>query len=206
MSLRLRRIGLTALAAYLAVVGWLALRPVTVGWTPAANLTPFASVGQALAVGGLAGARQLAGGLLPLAPLGVLLPLAGGRLRTGWLPSFLHTVGGSALLATALEIFKVWTPWHVLNVDDILLGTLGVAATHLALVPAGRNALCRRAAGASAAPESSPAPAPGSAPAAVNAPAPQAAAAVNAPAPTPQVATVAAPLGAAHRPVLRGHP
>ncbi|MFB7662396.1 VanZ family protein [Kitasatospora sp. NPDC056138] len=178
------------LAAYLVLVGWLVLRPVTAGWTYPANLTPFASVGQALAVGGLAGARQLAAGLLPLAPLGVLLPLAGGRLRTGWLPSFLHTSGGAALLATALEILKGWTPGHVLNVDNILLGTLGVAATHLAFVPTGRSVLRRRAAeapAAAAAPRPSNAPTPGTAPAL-------------------QPTTVPTPLGAAHRPVLRGHP
>ncbi|WP_280696178.1 VanZ family protein [Kitasatospora sp. GP82] len=145
VSLPVRRLGLSLLTAYLVIAGWFILRPLAVGWTAPANLTPFASVDQAMAIGGLAGARQLAAGLLPLAPLGILLPLAGGRLRIGWLPSFLHTVGGSALLATALEILKGWTPGHVLDVDNILLGTLGVAATHLTFVPAGRTRLRTRA-------------------------------------------------------------
>ncbi|WP_197085214.1 VanZ family protein, partial [Saccharothrix sp. ST-888] len=193
VSPRVQRISLAVLTVYLALVGWLVLRPVTAGWTYPANLTPFASVEQALAVGGLAGVRQLAAGLLPLAPLGVLLPLAGGRLRTGWLPSFLHTAGGSALLATALEILKGWTPGHVLNVDNILLGTLGVAATHLAFVPAGRSVLRRRATEAPAAPAAAAVPEPSDAPV----PTPGTT-------PAPQLSTVAAPLGAAHRPVLRG--
>jgi hypothetical protein len=140
---RLRGFGLLLLIGHLTLVGWLILRPPAVGWTYPANLTPFASVDQALAVGGPAGVRQLASGLLPLAPLGVLLPLVGGRLRVAWLPSFLQTIGGAALLATALEILKSWAPGHVLNVDNILLGTLGVAFCHLAVVPAARAALGR---------------------------------------------------------------
>ncbi|GAA0692781.1 hypothetical protein GCM10010193_54200 [Kitasatospora atroaurantiaca] len=143
VSQRLRALGLLLLTGYLALVGWLVLRPLTAGWTYPANLTPFASVHQALAVGGLAGARQLAAGLVPLAPLGVLLPLVACGLRTAWLPSFLRTVGSAALLATGLEILKSWTPGHVLNVDNILLGTLGVALCHLAVVPAARACLLR---------------------------------------------------------------
>ena len=140
---RVRTLGLLLLAGYLMLLGWLALRPSAADWTSPANLTPFASVGQAMTLGALAGLRQLVGGLLPLAPLGVLLPLAGGRLRTAWLPSFLRTVGGSALLATALEILRGWAPGHVLNVDNILLGTVGVALCHLALAPLARTLLLR---------------------------------------------------------------
>lgn len=144
VSPRLQTLGLLLLGGYLALLGWLTLRPVSTGWTYPANLTPFASVSQAVAIGGLAGVRQLAAGILPLAPLGFLLPLAVGRLRTAWLPSFLRTVGGSALLATALEILKGWAPGHVLNVDNILLGTLAVALCHLAVVPAARAVLLAR--------------------------------------------------------------
>ncbi|MER5637028.1 VanZ family protein [Kitasatospora sp. NPDC002227] len=144
VSSRVRAFGAALLAAHLLVIGWLTLRPVSVGWTYPANLTPFASVGQALRLGGLAGCEQLAAGLLPLAPLGLLLPLVGGGLRTAWLPSFLRTVGGGALLATAMEILEGWTPGHVLNVDDITLGTIGVAACHLTLVPLARTLLRRR--------------------------------------------------------------
>lgn len=141
VSPRLRLLGALLLAGYLGLIGWLIVRPLAVGWTYPANLTPFASVRHAFAAGYVDGLRQLAGGLLPLAPLGVLLPLAGGRTRIGWLPSLLRTTGCSALIATALEILKGWAPGHVLNVDDIVLGVLGVAACHLAVVPAVRARL-----------------------------------------------------------------
>lgn len=141
-----RALGLLLLAGYLLLVGWLLLRPLPVSWTYPANLTPFASVRQAAAVSGYAVLRQLADGLLPLAPLGVLLPVVGERLGTTWLPSLLRTLGGCTLLATALEIAESWVPGHVLNVDDVLLAPIGAAICHLALVPAGRALLLRRAA------------------------------------------------------------
>ncbi|MFD0571949.1 VanZ family protein [Kitasatospora gansuensis] len=126
------------------MIGWLILRPLAVGWTSPANLTPFASVRLAFSAGGRDGLLQLLGGLLPLAPLGVLLPLADGRLRVRWLPSVLRTAGCSALIATGLEILKGWAPGHVLNVDNIVLGVLGVAACHLAVVPFARARLTGR--------------------------------------------------------------
>ncbi|MER5862686.1 VanZ family protein [Kitasatospora sp. NPDC002040] len=144
VSPRLRLLGALLLAGYLGLIGWLILRPLAVGWTYPANLTPFASVRDAFTVGGTTGALQLASGLLPLAPLGILLPLAGGRVRAAWLPSLLRTAGGSALIATALEILKGWAPGHVLNVDNIVLGVLGVTACHLAVVPAVRARLAGR--------------------------------------------------------------
>ncbi|MEV8099649.1 VanZ family protein [Kitasatospora sp. NPDC085879] len=133
------------LAGYAVLLAWLVLRPTAVNWTYPANLTPLASVDRALSFGAYAGARQLAAGVLPLAPFGVLLPIAVGRLRTPWLPSFLRTVGGAALLATGLEILKSWTPGHVLNVDDIILGTAGAAVCHLLFVPGARAVLRLRA-------------------------------------------------------------
>ncbi|MFJ1703013.1 VanZ family protein [Kitasatospora sp. NPDC088346] len=143
VSRPLRTVVRILLAVHLVVLGWLTLRPLPVSWTYPANLTPFATVQQALSLGGWDGARQLAGGLLPLAPFGALLPLAGGRVRTAWLPSLFRTVGGAALLATALEIMEGWAPGHVLNVDDILLGTLGAAVCHVAVVPALRALMLR---------------------------------------------------------------
>lgn len=126
------------------ILAWLSLRPLPVSWTSPTNLTLFASVRQALRLGGLAGVRQLADGLAPLAPFGVLLPLACGELTSAWLPSLLRTVGGSALLATGREILEGWAPGHVSNVDNILLGTLGAALCHLAVIPALRALLRRR--------------------------------------------------------------
>lgn len=130
----LRLVGLVGLTGHLALVLWLVLRPLPVAWVYDANLTPLASLRSS-------SGWQVVGELLLLAPLGVLLPLAGGRLRAAWLPSFLRTTGVSALLATALEFLSSWAPGHVLNVDHILLAVVGVAAVHLALVPGVRHLL-----------------------------------------------------------------
>ncbi|MFB7127879.1 VanZ family protein [Kitasatospora sp. NPDC056273] len=130
----LRLAGLAGLTGHLALVLWLVLRPLPVAWVYDANLTPFASLRSS-------SGWQVVGELLLLAPLGVLLPLAGGRLRAPWLPSFLRTTGASALLATALEFLSSWAPGHVLNVDHILLAVVGVAVVHLALVPGLRHLL-----------------------------------------------------------------
>ncbi|MEV7772190.1 VanZ family protein [Kitasatospora sp. NPDC086791] len=130
----LRLTGLAGLACHLALVLWLVLRPLPVAWVYDANLTPLASLRSSTV-------WQVVGELLLLAPLGVLLPLAGGRIRAPWLPSFLRTTGVSALLATGLEFLSSWTPGHVLNVDHILFAVIGVVAAHLALVPGLRHLL-----------------------------------------------------------------
>ncbi|MGW2254908.1 VanZ family protein [Kitasatospora sp. NPDC001660] len=134
----LRQVGLAGLALHLSLVLWLVvLRPLPVAWVYDANLTPLASLRSS-------SVWQVVGELVLLAPLGVLLPLAGGRPRAPWLPSFLRTTGVSALLATGLEFLSSWTPGHVLNVDHILLAVIGVAVTHVALVPALRRLLRER--------------------------------------------------------------
>ncbi|MBO1417382.1 VanZ family protein [Streptomyces sp. FH025] len=125
---------MTGLTLHLALALWLVLRPLPVAWVYDANLTPLASLRSS-------SAWQVVGELLLLAPLGVLLPLAGGRIRAPWLPSFLRTTGVSALLATGLEFLSSWTPGHVLNVDHILLAVIGVVVAHLALVPGLRRLL-----------------------------------------------------------------
>ncbi|MEU3572785.1 VanZ family protein [Kitasatospora sp. NPDC036755] len=126
--------GLAGLTGHLALVLWLVLRPLPVAWVYDANLTPLASLRSS-------SGWQVVGELLLLAPLGILLPLAGGRLRARWLPSFLRTTGVSAMLATVLEFLSSWAPGHVLNVDHILLAVVGVAVAHLALVPGLRHLL-----------------------------------------------------------------
>ncbi|MFG3226731.1 VanZ family protein [Kitasatospora sp. NPDC048194] len=130
----LRRVGLAGLALHLTLALWLVLRPLPVAWVYDANLTPLASLRSSTT-------WQVVGEFLLLAPLGVLLPLAGGRIRARWLPSFLRTTGVSALLATGLEFLSSWAPGHVLNVDHILLAVIGVMAAHLALVPGLRHLL-----------------------------------------------------------------
>ncbi|MFJ9770246.1 VanZ family protein [Kitasatospora sp. NPDC101157] len=130
----LRLVGLAGLALHLTLVLWLVLRPLPVAWVYDANLTPLASLRSSTT-------WQVVGEFLLLAPLGVLLPLAGGRIQAPWLPSFLRTTGASALLATGLEFLSSWTPGHVLNVDHILFAVLGVVIIHLALVPGLRHLL-----------------------------------------------------------------
>ncbi|TWF99610.1 VanZ family protein [Kitasatospora viridis] len=139
------------LTLHFAVLSWLTLRAVpATAWAYDANLTPFATLHRAFAAGGGTAARQVLAALAQTAPFGVLLPLVGGRLYTRWLPSFLHAVGLSALIATGLEVLET-SAGRVLNVDDVLIGVVGAALVHLLLVPATRAALRARAAGGTSA-------------------------------------------------------
>ncbi|MDH6136000.1 glycopeptide antibiotics resistance protein [Kitasatospora sp. MAA4] len=144
------------LALFLGLSCWLALRTTATGWAEDTTLTPFDSVRQAFEDGAAAGLRRLADGLLPLAPLGVLLPLAGGRLRTAWLPSFAQVVGATSVISTALEFLRTSWAGQVLNVDDMLLGVIGAGLLHLAVVPSGRALLRARLAAERAPSPSSP--------------------------------------------------
>jgi len=139
-----RRLGLLLITVQLAVVVWLAFRPISAAWMTDTNLTPFATVRSELAVGTPHAYQELARGLLLPAPLGVLLPLAGGRLEAAALPSFLRTVVAGLLIATGVELFQSTLTSHLLDVDDVLLAGIGVAAAHLLVVPASRAALRRR--------------------------------------------------------------
>nr|WP_237419249.1 VanZ family protein [Kitasatospora sp. SID7827] len=132
------------------------MRPAAAAWTAPPNLDPLSSVREAFALDARAAVHRLASGMLPLAPLGVLLPLAVGSPARAWLPSFLRATGAAALLGTALEILEGVAPGHVLDVDDVLLGTAGAALAHLLLVPPLR-ALERRRAAAAAGPAAGPA-------------------------------------------------
>src|SRR5882757_389766 len=89
---KVRAAGLLLTAAYLAFVGWLLLRPHYVTWVPAPNLRPFDTIRADLAMGTVEAVRRISEGLALIAPLGVLLPLAGGRVRTSGLASFVRTV------------------------------------------------------------------------------------------------------------------
>jgi glycopeptide antibiotics resistance protein len=143
--IRFRATGGLLLVAHLALVAWITLRPLDVPWVSAANLRPFAGIRADLAMGPEAAARAIGKGLLLLAPLGVLLPVAGGRLFTSPLLSLLRTVAAGALLSLGIELLQTGVPGQVVDVDSLLLNTVGVALAHLAVVPAARGALRRRA-------------------------------------------------------------
>jgi glycopeptide antibiotics resistance protein len=139
-----RRLGLLLLAVHLGLVLCTSFLPVSASWMADSNLTPFATVRTALAAGTPHAYLELLRGLLLLAPLGLLLPLAGGRAVSTTLWSFLRTVFAGVLIATGLEVLQSTLTSHLLNVDDVLLAAVGIAVAHLAVVPAVRAALRRR--------------------------------------------------------------
>ncbi|WP_371258584.1 VanZ family protein [Streptomyces sp. CC53] len=142
--IRHRVAGLVLLFVHLAIVGWLTLRPLDVMWVTAANWEPLAGIRADLALGPVEAARRIAGGLLLLAPLGVLLPLADARLDVAPWASLLRTAAGGALVSLGIELLQTAVPGRVVDVDQLLLNTTGVALAHLAVVPAWRARLRRR--------------------------------------------------------------
>lgn len=141
--IRFRAAGVSLLLAHLLLVGWLTLRPLDVPWMTAANLSPFASIKADLALGPAAAARRIGGGLLLLAPLGVLLPMAGGRLFVSPWASLARTVAAGALIALAIELGQTGVPGQVVDVDSLILNTAGVAVAHVLFVPAFRARIRR---------------------------------------------------------------
>ncbi|MEU9863856.1 VanZ family protein [Streptomyces sp. NPDC047971] len=135
--------GFVFLLAHLLLVAWVALSPRDVAWVTAPNLTPLAGIKADLALGPAEAARRIGGGLLLLAPLGVLLPMADGRLHVSPLASLARTVAAGALVSLAVELLQTAVPGQVVDVDSLLLNTVGVALAHLLLVPAGRARLRR---------------------------------------------------------------
>jgi glycopeptide antibiotics resistance protein len=125
-------------------VGWVTLRPLDVTWVTAANLRLFAGIRADLALGATDAARRMGEGLLLLAPLGVLLPMAGGRISVSPWASLARTAAAGALISLAIELLQTNVPGQVVDVDSLLLNTAGVALAHLTVVPAGRAALRRR--------------------------------------------------------------
>ncbi|WP_327295707.1 MULTISPECIES: VanZ family protein [unclassified Streptomyces] len=145
--IRFRVVGVVLLAAHLLIVGWLTLRPLDVMWVTASNFTPLAGIRADLALSPLEAARRIGEALLLLAPLGVLLPLAGGRLRVSPWASLARTVAAGALISLAIELLQTGVPGQVVDVDSLLLNTAGVALAHLLVVPAVRCRLRRRRVG-----------------------------------------------------------
>ncbi|MEV5613741.1 VanZ family protein [Streptomyces sp. NPDC052225] len=144
-ALRFRTAGIALLAVHLLFVGWLTLRPLDVPWVSPANLHPLAGIRADLALGWREGARRIAEGLALLAPLGVLLPLAGGRLHVSVWGSLVRTVAAGALISLGIELLQTGVPGQVVDVDSLLLNTVGVAVGYLAVVPALRARIRRGA-------------------------------------------------------------
>ncbi|MFG2195148.1 VanZ family protein [Streptomyces sp. NPDC048639] len=135
LTFRFRAAGLLLLLAHLTVVGWLTLRPRSVPWVPAANLRPLATIRAVIAQGPWETATALGPALLLLAPLGVLLPMATGRLALRGLGSPTHTVFTGFMVSLAIELLQTDVPGRTLDVDVLLLNTAGVAAAYLLFVP-----------------------------------------------------------------------
>jgi len=148
---RVRAAGLLLTAAYLAFVGWLLLRPHYVAWVPAPNLRPLGTIRADLAMSPVQAARRIGAGLGLLAPLGVLLPMAGGQVRASGFGSFVRTVFAALMVSLLLEFTQTLVPGQLFDVDALLLNTLGVALAYLLVVPAVRRRLRRREDAAAAA-------------------------------------------------------
>ncbi|WP_309094493.1 VanZ family protein [Streptomyces sp.] len=143
-AFRIRVTGGVLLVAHLAFVAWLTLRPLDVPWVMPANLRPFAGIRADLALGWPQAVRPIGEKLALLAPLGVLLPMASGRLVVSPLVSLLRTAAAGALLSLGIELLQTGVPGQVVDVDSLFVNTAGVVLAHLALVPAGRSWLRRR--------------------------------------------------------------
>jgi glycopeptide antibiotics resistance protein len=142
--IHIRTAGLVLLVTHLLFVAWLTLRPLDVMWVTAANLRPFEGIRADLALGPVEAARRIGEGLLLLAPLGILLPVAGGRLAVSPWASLARTVAAGALISLAIELLQTGVPGQVVDVDSLLLNTAGVTLAHLAIVPATRARMRRR--------------------------------------------------------------
>jgi glycopeptide antibiotics resistance protein len=142
--IRVRAAGLLLTAAYLCFVAWLLLRPHYAAWVPAPNLRPFATIRSDLSSGAVPAARRLGEGLGLLAPLGVLLPMAGGRVDVPAFTSFARTVFAGLMVSMSLEFTQTLVPGQLFDVDALLLNTAGVALAHLLVVPQVRRRLRQR--------------------------------------------------------------
>lgn len=154
--LKVRAAGLLLTAAYLAFVGWLLLRPHYVAWVPAPNLRPLDTIRADLAMSPLQAARRIGAGVGLLAPLGVLLPMAGAQVRAAGFASFARTVFAALMVSLALEFTQTLVPGQLFDVDALLLNTVGVAVAYLLVVPAARRHLRHREDTAAAAAKTPP--------------------------------------------------
>ncbi|MEU4208619.1 VanZ family protein [Streptomyces sp. NPDC026206] len=141
---RYRVAGCVLLSVHLLVVGWLALRPLAAPWVTASHLEPLATIRADLALGPWDAAWSIGAAVLPFAPLGVLLPWAGGRVAASTPVSLARTVFTAAMISLVLQVVQGGVVGQVLDVDALLLNVVGVTVAHLAVVPAVRSRLRRR--------------------------------------------------------------
>jgi glycopeptide antibiotics resistance protein len=143
-AISVRVAGGVLLVAHLAFAAWFTLRPLDVPWVMPANWHPLAGIRSDLALGPREATWRIAGGLGLLAPLGVLLPLVHGRLTVSPLASLLRTTVAGALISLGIELLQTGVPGQRVDVDSLILNTVGVALAYATLVPAARSRLRRR--------------------------------------------------------------
>jgi glycopeptide antibiotics resistance protein len=132
---------------HLTAVYWFAQRSMSGPWVASGSMVPLHTVRAYLALGPGGAAEHVGGELLLLAPLGVLLPLAGGRVDASPLASFARTAFGGLMLAFGAEVVRDGVAGQVFDLDVVLLNAFGVVLAHLAVVPAARAALLRHGIG-----------------------------------------------------------
>lgn len=141
---RVRAAGVVLLGAYLLTVGWFTLRPRPVPWVSPSNLQPFATIQADLAAGPIAALEGIGGGLLLLAPVGVLLPLATGRLHRARASTAVRTVSAGVLFALGFAGLRSIAPGLVVTLDEVMLNAAGITLAHLILYPPLRRRLLGR--------------------------------------------------------------
>jgi glycopeptide antibiotics resistance protein len=144
LPVRVRVIGAALVVLNLTTVYWLAVRSMSGPWLAAGSTTPLHTIRADLALGPAGAVWHLGGALLALAPLGVSLPLVGGRVDVWGPTSFARSAFCGLMLAFGAELIRTGFAGQIFDVDVVVLNTVGVALAHLAVVPAARAALRRR--------------------------------------------------------------
>lgn len=119
------------------------LRPLSVPWVAPSNLHPLETIRADLSQGPRAAFEGIGGGLLLLAPLGVLLPLATGRLHRRLPGTCARTIFAGTMISALITLVQTGVPGQVVDVDSVLLNTTGVTLTALLVFPPLRRWLRR---------------------------------------------------------------
>lgn len=122
----LREAAVAALFIWIMVIVQLTFFPLIIifyDWASGVNLVPFASISQFLNDGFPAiGFRNIVGNIILFVPLGILLPLLSTRLR-----SFGSLLWRGMLISAGIEVLQLATRARALDIDDVILNTLGMA-------------------------------------------------------------------------------